>query len=79
MPYYEAPQARYFIKHAKHIILWCTPSTPFYVAHQARQFFEACQTRDFIKHAISWSTTSTWARQAREHVKHAKHVIMSSM
>ena len=29
------------MKHAKHGILWSTPSTSFYEARQERQFFEA--------------------------------------
>ena len=45
---------RYFMKHAKHAMLWSTPSTPstvFYEARQARHFFEARQAPDFMKHA----------------------------
>ena len=59
------------MKHAKHAILWSTPSTPFYEARQECQFFEACQTRDFMKHA----------KHAKflKHAKHTKHVSTPSM
>ena len=71
-------QARHFMKHAKyakHVILWSTPSTPIFEAHQAYDLMKD------TKHAILWSTPSTlifWStptRQTREHVKHAKHAI----
>ena len=51
------------MKHAKHVILWSTPSTPFYEARQARQIFEARQARHFMKHAKHVSTPSMRARK----------------
>ena len=51
------------MKHAKHVILWSTPSTPFYEARQARQIFEARQARHFMKHAKHEGTPSMRARK----------------
>ena len=65
----------------KHAILWNTPSTPFYEAHQASDFmntwfyearqvsqlFEACQARRFMKQA-----------KHANFLKHAKHAILWS-
>ena len=59
------------MKHAKHVISWSIPSTPFYEARQAHQFFEVRQPRQFMKHANQVSTPSTRARKARKHAKHA--------
>ena len=47
------------MKHAKHVILWSTPSTLFYEARQASQFMKHAKHANFLKHAISWSTQST--------------------
>ena len=41
------------MKHAKHTILWRTPNTPFYEAHQARQmrhFVKQAKHANFLKH-----------------------------
>ena len=66
----------------KHAILWNTPSTPFYEAHQffethgAHQFFEAHQARDFMN---TWFYEARQvsqlfeACQARRFMKQAKH------
>ena len=63
-------QARHFMKHAKyakHVILWSTPSTPIFEAHQAYDLMKD------TKHAILWSTLARWARDQDKHVKHAKY------
>ena len=60
----------------KHVVLWNTPSTPYYEVRQAPSFYAARQARDFMKdakHSILWSTSSMPFHEAREHVKYAKH------
>ena len=54
----------------KHVVLWNTPSTPYYEVRQAPSFYAARQAQYFmkhVKHAISWSTRTRKVRQAREH------------
>ena len=61
-PYYESLQAHQFMKHAKYAILLSTPSTPFYEAREffevckARQFFEARQAYEHVKHVSTPNT-----------------------
>ena len=40
-----------YAKHAKHAILWGTPSTTLYEARQARQFYETHQARYSMEHS----------------------------
>ena len=68
--------SKLFRKHAKHPILWSTPSASFYEARQENQFMKHAKHVNFLKHTkhpISWSASVTRARKAREHSKHVKH------
>ena len=69
---------KYFInfKHAKHAILWSSPSRP------SMTFYETCQACHFIRHTKYVGTPSSYSmqtRQACKHIKHSKYVKHGSM
>ena len=64
------------MKHAKHTILWSTPSTPIFWSTPSAPFHEARKAR---KHASTWSTPIIRARKAREHAKHLSTPSTQSM
>ena len=61
------------MKHAKHAILYSTPSTPIFWSTPSTPFHGARQARKHVKHTKHVSRESTRARQTGEHTKHAKH------
>ena len=71
MPFYEACQARQFLRHAKHAILWRMQSMPIFWSTSSLPIFWRTPSMP-----IFWSMPSMpfhEAHQAHKHTRHIKH------